>query len=254
MSVIAITVNDQQLVLTNTPLISAGGIRENYVDFTFSDEWDGFTRIGVFYHSDDPETKYQSVVDENGLCLIPHEVTARKGTLFICVNGFNQDEVVLTSQILRYIIVSGVYLDSEPSSPEIYETFIEDLNNTVQAISDARTEIAAVAASLTQIRQELITYADDLAHEIDVRLSGHWHTEIVPSSDIPANGSVQQYVFGGYTYGSTDLFIVACNGLIMDQTEYMIREGSQTGYIEFKCSNQHGIKAGSIVTVDIMRA
>ena len=249
MSVIAITVNDQQMVLTNTPLISAGGVRENYVDFTFSDEWDGFTRIGVFYHSDDPQTKYQSVVDENGLCLIPHEVTARKGTLFICVNGFNQDEVVLTSQILRYIIVSGVYLDSEPSSPEIYETFIEDLNNTVQAISDARTEIAAVAATLAQIRQELLTYADDLAEEMATRIRGHWKTRVNVNNNI-AVGGWAEYTISGYSYSENDIFLLFSNGLKMDSAEYTVSAGTNNAP---RITFVNGLKRGGSIELEIIR-
>ena len=52
MSDIRITVSDQQLVLDHAPLISAGGVKENYIEFTFSEEWDGFSKVGVFYHSE----------------------------------------------------------------------------------------------------------------------------------------------------------------------------------------------------------
>ena len=124
MSVIKITVDEQNLHITDSPKIAAQGVNENYVLFTFSPDWDGFAKVALFYADEDPETVYQSLVDTNGLAVIPWEVTNDERKMCIGVCGANGD-VVKTSEILKYKIVKGLYVvESSPPSPGIYEQIL----------------------------------------------------------------------------------------------------------------------------------
>lgn len=137
MSNIKITVNEQNLYITDAPKIAAQGVNENYVVFSFSSDWSGFGKTAVFYAEEDPETVYTSIVDAAGSALIPWEVTNDKRKICIGVSGV-KDDVVKTSEILKYKIVNGLYVaESSPPSPGIYEQMVtlagaitDQLNNT----------------------------------------------------------------------------------------------------------------------------
>ena len=134
MSVIKITVDEQNLHITDSPKIAAQGVNENYVLFTFSPDWDGFAKVALFYADEDPETVYQSLVDANGSAVVPWEVTNDERKMCIGVSGV-KDNVVKTSEILKYKIVKGLYVvESSPPSPGIYEqmlTAVEQINESL---------------------------------------------------------------------------------------------------------------------------
>lgn len=170
MSVIKITVDEQNLHITDSPKIAAQGINENYVEFTFSDDWDGFGKTAIFYNESDPETVYTSLVDGNGLALIPHEITASEGRISLGLSGV-KDNVVKTSEILTYKIVKGLYVaESADPSPGIYEQMLTIAGHMEEMYQDIATAQAAletnVAAEIAGIRTET---AEDIS-EIDARM------------------------------------------------------------------------------------
>lgn len=80
---ISVEVNDRQIdILTRWPLtVGSVGIT---VDFTFSDEWDGLTKIALFQGSGET---VEAVILSNA-CVLPHEVlTEPGGDLMIGVYG-----------------------------------------------------------------------------------------------------------------------------------------------------------------------
>ena len=137
MSVIKITVDEQNLHITDSPKIAAQGVNENYVEFTFSEDWTGFSKVALFYREKDEDTVYQSLIDGTNKALVPHEVTDQDGKICIGVAGL-KDDVIHTSEILKYKIVKGRYAtgeSSEPPTPGIYEqilTIAEHLNDLTE--------------------------------------------------------------------------------------------------------------------------
>lgn len=126
MSNINIQVEDQTLYVTNAPKIAAQGIKENYVVFTFSADWDGFGKSALFYRLEDEDTVYESVVDASGKAVVPYEVTQKDGKICLGVCGVKND-VVKTSEIIKYKIVKGRYTsgeESQPPTPGIYEQML----------------------------------------------------------------------------------------------------------------------------------
>lgn len=126
MSNINIQVEDQTLYVTNAPKIAAQGIKENYVVFSFSSDWDGFGKSALFYRLEDEDTVYESVVDNTGKAVVPYEVTQKDGKICLGVCGVKND-VVKTSEIIKYKIVKGRYTsgeESQPPTPGIYEQML----------------------------------------------------------------------------------------------------------------------------------
>lgn len=140
MSNILATVSDQNVYITDSPTIAAQGVKENYVVFDLSSDWDGFSVVCNFYHEDTPEEIYQSIV-EDGQCLIPWEVTEKPGRIFFGISG-TLDDVVKTSEVVGYKIVNGVYdPEAEPSNPPtpgVYEQILnlaESLSTQTETLS-----------------------------------------------------------------------------------------------------------------------
>lgn len=126
MSNILVTVDEQNLHITDAPKIAAQGVNENYVIFTFDVSWSGFGKVALFYREEDEETVYESVIDGTGKALVPHEVTDQDGKICFGIAGIKGD-VIYTSEILKYKIVKGLYTagqETEPPTPGIYEQML----------------------------------------------------------------------------------------------------------------------------------
>lgn len=127
MSNIRVTVNEQNLHIVDSPKIAAQGVNENYVVFDFDPTWNGFGKSVLFYREDDEKTVYESVIDGNtNTALVPHEVTAQDGKICFGVAGV-KDDIVYTSEIVKYRIVKGIYTageESNPPTPGIYEQML----------------------------------------------------------------------------------------------------------------------------------
>lgn len=136
MSVIKITVDEQNLYITDSPKIAAQGVNENQVEFTFSSDWDGFGTTANFYLESDPETIYTSLVDANGFAPIPYEITSGAGRICLGVSGV-KNYVVKTTEILTYKIVKGLYIaETSQPSPGIYEQILTAIGKMHTALAE----------------------------------------------------------------------------------------------------------------------
>ena len=125
MSTIKIQCIDQTLTLTHTPVIASGGVSEDYVQFSFCSQWDGFAKTAVFWRSE--EEAYHVLLDDTGTGLIPAEVLVEDGVLHFGVFGVNADQVRRTSEVLHYTVCQGAYVEgSQPAdpTPSIYEQLL----------------------------------------------------------------------------------------------------------------------------------
>lgn len=126
MSDILVTVDGQNLHITQAPKIAAQGVKENYLVLTFDSSWNGFGKVALFYRAEDEDTVYSSAVDGYGKALVPHEVTDQDGKICFGICGVKND-VVYTTEILKYKIVKGKYTagqETDPPTPGIYEQML----------------------------------------------------------------------------------------------------------------------------------
>lgn len=162
MSIIKVTVDDQALYVTESPVVAAQGVNENYFQFALSADWTGFGVVALFWKEGNEDTVYESVVDGTGKALVPHEVTDLQGRFCVGLAG-TKGNIIHTSEILKYKVVKGRYTagqGSEPPTPGIYEQMLslagqmsDQFRQVVveqsEVIEDLQEDQAALRSELT---------------------------------------------------------------------------------------------------------
>ncbi len=169
MSVIKVTVDDQNLYITESPKIAAQGVNENYIKFEFSEDWDGFGKTAVFYSETGAGTIYTSVVNADGRALVPSAVTASAGTIHLGLSGTDGD-VIKTTEILSYKVVDGIYSAESPApepDPGVYEQMLAMVGEIQSAQATFETEMQA---GQTAFETEVEAGQDAYEAVIDARI------------------------------------------------------------------------------------
>lgn len=139
-TLIEVCCEDQDLVVTNAPLIASGGIHENYVLFTFCSLWDGFSKTAVFYKN--VKEPYYVTLDSSNMCEIPHEVTDSKGTMYFGVFGVLGD-ITRTSKMVRYQVkqgaISSEYTPADPT-PDMWEQLLSAYNDVLAKVEESNQD------------------------------------------------------------------------------------------------------------------
>lgn len=162
MSIIKVTVDDQALYVTESPVVAAQGVNENFFQFTLSADWSGFGVVALFWKEGNEDTVYESVVDGTGKALVPHEVTDLQGRFCVGLAG-TKGNIIHTSEVLKYKVVKGRYTagqGSEPPTPGIYEQmlslagqmsdqFRQVVEEQSEVIEDLQEDQAALRSELT---------------------------------------------------------------------------------------------------------
>lgn len=137
-----IQVDDETLILNNTPLIASGSKNYDAIKFSFDSTWDSFAlKTGIFYKNKD--TVYSSLLDSDNVCTIPSEVLADEGIMFIGVFGVN-DDVTKTTEAIAFKVTRGaINNNAVPSAPNenIYEQIINLLNDIKSEVASFETDI-----------------------------------------------------------------------------------------------------------------
>ena len=142
MSVININCNDQALTITNMPLITSGDIGIDSVAFNFCPLWKGWTKTAVFWRNTD--NVYYQVLDSNDSCIIPKEVLADSGILYLSVFGVDENENVRTAEILRYNIKAGAItenLQAPDSTSEIWAQLLAAYAKCQNDVADKANKV-----------------------------------------------------------------------------------------------------------------
>lgn len=106
MTTISLVATDQLLSVALQPKVASGDQNSVELHVDFDSEWDGFAKSAVFFTSENG-TVYEMVMT-NGNCVIPHEVLAKSGILYIGVRGVNSsNKAVKTSSLVKYKIAEG---------------------------------------------------------------------------------------------------------------------------------------------------
>lgn len=151
MSTIKLRCTDQVLTFENTPVIASGGLEEDFIEFDFCSQWDGFERTAVFWRTE--AEVYHVILDENDSCQVPPEVTADDGTIFFGVFGVDPAGRQRTTEVLTYLIVKGaITTGTKPSepTPDIYTQLIAKYDEMLAIAEDTRAKEQTFEEATTQ--------------------------------------------------------------------------------------------------------
>lgn len=116
---IQITVDHQKLTAQSSPVIASRGVEDTEVAFTFDSSWSGYTKTAVFYR-EDTKLLQKATVSNSGVAVVPWEIMAADGRIFIGVSGTNED-VVYTTDLLPYRVRKGIAASDVTVEPEEWE-------------------------------------------------------------------------------------------------------------------------------------
>lgn len=106
MTKIDLLLADQILTVVQQPMVASGDQNSVQIQVEFDSHWKDYTKSAVFFTASDP-TVYEVDLTDN-TCIIPWEVLATDGILYIGVRGVNTDHnKVKTSTLVSYKIVKG---------------------------------------------------------------------------------------------------------------------------------------------------
>ena len=149
MSTIQVSCTDQVLTLNNKPVIASGGIKEDYISVDFCALWTGFTKTAVFWHGDDTDNAYPVILDEAGSGEIPWEVLTDSGTISFGIYGVDGTGARRTSEILKYKIKQGAFLETATPStptPEIWEQLEAQCAEAIAKVADKANKVTGGTA------------------------------------------------------------------------------------------------------------
>ena len=163
MTIIQVKTADQVLSAVLVPKLAPHNQNSVKLTVDFDSAWDGYGKSAVFYTKSNP-TPFEKVLDANDACLVPPEVLAEPGYLFITVKGVKtSNNSVKASARLKLKVSEGMPLSvvSEPTE-DVYSQLLGaygHLNNAV-AVERARIDNLATLpegsttgdAELTDIR------------------------------------------------------------------------------------------------------
>ena len=169
---------DQTLTYEGTPIVASGGVNEDYIQFEFDSLWDGFAKVAVFYRKKG-EIYYGLVATDNTV-VVPKEVTAAKGTMYLGVMGINGD-VTRTSQVLQYRIESGALDGFTPEEPtaDIYQQLLAELQEIRDLSAETLSNEEAFEKAITEqqnnyetnLNGQMTTFRSEVDTEITEKLS-----------------------------------------------------------------------------------
>lgn len=182
---------DQRLIVSNNPLIAAGGRNEDVIEFSFCPLWDNFEKTAVFYRD---ENAVYHIPIENDKCVIPHEVLAEEGWMYFGVFGTTED-ARRTTAISKYRIergaITGYPLPSDPSN-DIYALYLEQILRAEEAASTAEE----AAKNADEACFALLNGFEDVAPAIVVTAAGDMislhDTRVAPFKGLKLFGKTTQ--------------------------------------------------------------
>jgi len=182
MSIIKVAVDDQALYLTESPVVAAQGVNENYFQFALSADWSGFGVVALFWKEGYEDTVYESAVDGTGKALVPHEVTDTQGRICVGLAG-TKENIIHTSEVLKYKVVKGKYTagqSSEPPTPGIYEQMLslagQMSDQFRQVVEDQNEVIEGLQSDQAALRSELTaqqtTFQNTITGQMNTFIAG----------------------------------------------------------------------------------
>ena len=147
MTTITLMTIDQILSVTDQPKITSGDRDTDKIRVEFDEVWQKYTKSAVFYT--DYDNRVYEILMDSDECIIPHEVLAKAGTLYIGIRGVNLDtNAVKTSTLVKYKIENGAPSGSEAALPPTatdYQQIISIMKDTNAIAHSVRDDFDAGA-------------------------------------------------------------------------------------------------------------
>lgn len=166
---ISVKALDENLIFTNTPVVSCGDVDAVLLDTDLSPEWDGYLMSACFYYTTDEV--YEVLLDDAGACKIPWEAMCNHGVMFIGLRGMHEaTQAIKTSSVLRYNIVPGTPETTAEPSPGIHDQIlavaVESKNVAETALSKAEQALTKSGEAVTTANsaKSLATNANNTAN------------------------------------------------------------------------------------------
>ena len=176
-------VRERELRLTSIPMMPSGSRNHLRIRITFDSEWDGATKTLVAYR--DLARPYHAPLGLDGMALIPHEVLAEQGVVYLGVFGVAGDQRI-TSTIVRYGVNEGALTDGlQPSdpTPEMWDQLISAVTEVRQAAESAMRDAQTAAQGAQQSEQAAAgsaTQADDAATRAETAADTATRQQVMP--------------------------------------------------------------------------
>ena len=157
MTTIYVTANDQQLILTGDTTVAAGDVNTLQLSAVFSEEWDGFSKKAVFYHSSRPDDVYGAMMTDD-VCVVPWEVLEGKGILNISILGRGENGAVKTTTVVGTVLKEGARPttkeDRDPT-PDVYQQIMAAYGSTEAALQLERGRIDQLLEDVEDLEERL---------------------------------------------------------------------------------------------------
>lgn len=145
MTVITLYTADLALYTADHPKVASGNKDSVQALVNFDSKWDGYAKSGIF-HTAKSSKEYESVMTSNR-CIVPKEVLAEAGHIFISVRGVSSENgKVKQSAEVRYKVEKGSdgMMVFEPS-PDVYRQLLSAYSKTDAEIAVERARINNLA-------------------------------------------------------------------------------------------------------------
>ena len=171
MSIIQVDCIDQILTIKNSPLIASGGVKEDFVKFSFDSNWTGFGKLAMFYRNgEETPVVYESAIASDGLCEIPHEVMSESGKICFGVTGVNGSDV-RTSEILTYDIEKGSPRSGQTSEPAPTSVY----NQMLAIAEEINTKASQIDSQVAAVQSAINTHANNATIHVTAEDKENWN-------------------------------------------------------------------------------
>lgn len=166
-AVIKFKASGQQLSVVSTNLFAANTVNYIRAEFELGDGWDGFDVVRAVWATD--FAKIATILDTDGVTMVPWEVLKRTATLYVNLVGSISDGDELTDRLTTYkakaLHVNGCTNvdgdNTQPITPSQFEQFVAVVHDDAEAAADARDEARGYASDAEAYRDEAVGAAAD---------------------------------------------------------------------------------------------
>lgn len=195
-----IIVTPHTITLNKTEIVNEGEYNINTCEFELSEEYTELTNMAIFTNG---ASTFKTMIVDNQ-CIIPYEVLEQEGTLMVGVYGYecNGDNLVkrYSPTPVAFYVEKGSYAlaqEGEQPSPSVIEQM-------QQEIEQNSNDIAILQESVSEINQELPTYAKK--SELPTKTSDLQNDSgFITQADVPSKTSQLQNDSGFITKSVNDL-------------------------------------------------
>lgn len=166
-AVIKFKASGQKLSVVSADKFAANTVNYIRAEFELGDGWDGFDVVRAVWAND--FNKIATILDTDGVTMVPWEVLKRTGMLQVNLVGSISDGDELTDRLTTYKVkaldVNGcTNVDGDntsPITPSQFEQFVAIVHDDAEAAADARDEARGYASDAEDYRDEAVGAAAD---------------------------------------------------------------------------------------------